>query len=468
VPNRGDLEATGADVERDLDLVEVEKLLRHGMLALVEGLLRDEDEHPEAASLVGGLRVEPAALCRRADLRLEGRVEREIELHVEPEPHRLRLRGHDRCAVTARVRDAPDHAGRPGRRSMLIRKERGGRKPERRERLAGTESAAAELGAPFRDRLRDRGELLREERVVDELGDRLGGLDAAIEELREWERWTIGSPAHPLQISTFLSALPLPLSRLQLVSPRPACSRPGGCSTVRRVQKLEEGIHHFQANYFASNRELFEQLSEAGQRPETLFITCCDSRLVPNLITASAPGELFIVRNIGNIVPSVERGVLGGVSAAIEYAVEVLEVGNVIVCGHTNCGAIDAILNPERLKHLPYVSRWLEGSASIPKLIEERYGHLEGEARMTAAVEENVLVQLENLRSFKFVARRLDSGKLKMSGWVFKIATGDVFDYDPHSGQFLQLGLTDGPRASLSSHPPPPSASSPANRTTKR
>jgi carbonic anhydrase len=219
------------------------------------------------------------------------------------------------------------------------------------------------------------------------------------------------------------------------------------------VQKLEEGIHHFQANYFASNRELFEQLSE-GQRPETLFITCCDSRLVPNLITASAPGELFIVRNIGNIVPAVERGVLGGVSAAIEYAVEVLQVSSVIVCGHTNCGAIDAILNPDRVKHLPYVSRWLEGSASIPKLIEERYGHLEGEARMAAAVEENVLVQLENLRSFKFVAKKLDSGELKMSGWVFKIATGDVFDYDPLTGQFLKLGVTDGPRQSLSSHPP--------------
>jgi carbonic anhydrase len=219
------------------------------------------------------------------------------------------------------------------------------------------------------------------------------------------------------------------------------------------VQKLEAGIHHFQANYFASNRRLFEKLSE-GQRPETLFITCCDSRLVPNLITASAPGELFIVRNIGNIVPSVERGVLGGVSAAIEYAVEMLEVDNVIVCGHTNCGAIDAILHPERVQHLPFVARWLAESSRIPALIEERYGHLEGEERMIAAVEENVLVQLENLRSFPFVARKLDTGALKMSGWVFKIATGDVFDYDPITGQFMQLAAeTEGVRASLSSRP---------------
>jgi carbonic anhydrase len=114
-------------------------------------------------------------------------------------------------------------------------------------------------------------------------------------------------------------------------------------------------------------------------------------------------------------------------------------VSSVIVCGHTQCGAIDAILHPERVQHLQFVSRWLAESAQIPGLIEERYGALEGEARMTAAVQENVLVQLENLRSFDFVARRLDSGRLKMSGWVFKIATGDVFDYDPVSGQFQPL-----------------------------
>jgi carbonic anhydrase len=222
------------------------------------------------------------------------------------------------------------------------------------------------------------------------------------------------------------------------------------------VQKLEAGIHHFQANYFASNRRLFEELAEKGQRPETLFITCSDSRVVPDLITTAAPGELFIVRNVGNIVPSVDRGVLGGVSAAIEYAVEVLEVGHVIVCGHTNCGAIEAILNPERVRHLPFVSRWLAESSRIPTLIDERYGSLDGEARMTAAVQENALVQLENLRSFEFVARRLDSGVLKMSGWVFKIATGDVFEYDPVSGQFLRLvGAGDRERSVLSSRPPP-------------
>jgi carbonic anhydrase len=147
---------------------------------------------------------------------------------------------------------------------------------------------------------------------------------------------------------------------------------------------------------------------------------------------------------------------MGGVSAAIEYAVEVLEVGNVIVCGHTNCGAIEAILHPERFQHLPFVSRWLGESSRIPELIQERYGTLDKEGRMTAAVQENVLVQLENLRSFEFVAKRLDAGKLKMSGWVFKIATGEVFDYDPVSEQFLSLASADNDRPALSSRPPPP------------
>ena len=223
------------------------------------------------------------------------------------------------------------------------------------------------------------------------------------------------------------------------------------------MQKLEAGIHHFQANYFASNRELFQRLADAGQRPETLFITCCDSRIVPNLITNTAPGELFIVRNVGNIVPSHARGVLGGVAAAIEYAVELLEVSTIIVCGHTNCGAIDAILHPERVAKFPQVARWLAESERIPKLIEERYGNLQGEDRMTAAIEENVLVQLENLRSFDFVSRRLDAGTLKISGWVFKIATGDVFDYDPVTGQFLQVvGDEDRERGVLSTRPPAP------------
>jgi carbonic anhydrase len=221
------------------------------------------------------------------------------------------------------------------------------------------------------------------------------------------------------------------------------------------VQKLVAGIHQFQKNYFSSNRNLFRELAD-GQRPETLFVTCSDSRIDPNLITSSKPGELFIVRNVGNVVPSEHHGVLGGVSAAIEYAVEVLEVGHVIVCGHTGCGAIDAILHPERVAHLKHVTRWLSESRTIPQTIEARYGDLDDAARVIAAIEENVLFQLENLRSFECVARRLDAGKLTMSGWIYKIATGDVFDYDPEAEQFLQIQPRgrESTRMPLSDRPP--------------
>jgi carbonic anhydrase len=205
------------------------------------------------------------------------------------------------------------------------------------------------------------------------------------------------------------------------------------------VQKLVRGVHDFQTNYFATHRALFEQLATQGQRPETLFITCSDSRVVPTLITNTAPGELFIVRNVGNIVPSPRRGLMGGVAAAIEYAVEVLEVQNLIVCGHTGCGAIEAILHPERVAHLRHVRLWLAEAQRILPIMEERYPHLDGEARLVAAVEENVLVQLENLRTFDFVTARLEKGSLKMNGWVFKIATGEIFDYDPASEQFARI-----------------------------
>jgi carbonic anhydrase len=207
------------------------------------------------------------------------------------------------------------------------------------------------------------------------------------------------------------------------------------------VQKLASGTHAFRANYFASHRALYEQLATNGQQPETLFITCSDSRIVPHLITGAAPGELFIIRNVGNIVPSATRGLMGGVAAAIEYAVQVLEVENLILCGHTGCGAMEAIIHPERTAHLKYVPDWLAEAEGIRSILADRYPHLDGEARLHAAVAENVLVQLENLRTFDFIADRLDAGTLKMNGWVYKIATGEMFDYDPVAEQFeLLLG----------------------------
>jgi carbonic anhydrase len=203
------------------------------------------------------------------------------------------------------------------------------------------------------------------------------------------------------------------------------------------MQKLVKGTHSFRTGYFASHRQLFEQLASVGQRPETLFITCSDSRVVPNLITNAAPGELFIVRNVGNVVPRTDLP--GGTAAAIEYAVEVLNVENVIVCGHTQCGAMQAILHPEAMENLTYLKRWLRQTDNVRKVIQERYGHLDEDARTTVAVQENVLAQLENLREYPFIAERLEAHTLRMSGWVFDLAGGEVFDYDPERGEFLPL-----------------------------
>jgi carbonic anhydrase len=200
------------------------------------------------------------------------------------------------------------------------------------------------------------------------------------------------------------------------------------------MQKLVTGIHSFQNGYFASHRQLFEQLATTGQNPETLFITCSDSRVVPNLITNAPPGELFIIRNVGNVVPRTDLP--GGTAAAIEYAVEVLNVENIIICGHTQCGAMQAILNPERIEKLAYVRRWLGQTERVKRVIDERYAHLGAEDRLTAAVQENVLAQLENLREYPFVAERLEAGKLLISGWVFHLAGGEVFNYDPTTGEF--------------------------------
>lgn len=203
------------------------------------------------------------------------------------------------------------------------------------------------------------------------------------------------------------------------------------------MQKLAKGIHSFQRGFFSTHRELFQQLATTGQRPETLFITCSDSRVVPNLITNAPPGELFLVRNIGNIVPTLD--IPGGTAAAIQYAVEVLEVENIIICGHTQCGALQAILDPDSVAHLEYVKRWIKSSASVKQLIAEKYAHLTGEAQLTAAVQENVLAQLENLRQFPLVASRLEAGKLFLNGWVFDVRTGEVYDYDPEQAQFIPL-----------------------------
>lgn len=208
------------------------------------------------------------------------------------------------------------------------------------------------------------------------------------------------------------------------------------------MQKLVQGIHQFQATIFRPQRELFERLAQ-GQQPMALFITCADSRINPNLITQTDPGELFILRNAGNIVPPYGPSP-GGEAATIEFAVLGLKVQDVIVCGHTHCGAMKALLQPDSLSDLPALRCWLSHAEATRRIIHTKYD-LQGPALLNAAVQENVLVQLENLRTHPAVAAGVAQGTLKLHGWVYKLETGQVFAFDPDRGQFLPLGETAQP-----------------------
>lgn len=203
------------------------------------------------------------------------------------------------------------------------------------------------------------------------------------------------------------------------------------------MEELVHGIHHFQQNIFRSQQELFEKLAH-GQDPEVLFITCSDSRINPNLITQTLPGEMFVLRNAGNIVPPYGAA-NGGEGATIEYAVAVLEVEDIIICGHSHCGAMKAVLDPSQLDELPAVRNWLGYAESTRRIMREKYRDLRDEPLLTATVEENVLVQLENLKTHPSVAVRLAQGRLKLHGWVYEIETGRFFAYHPDQDEFLAL-----------------------------
>lgn len=204
------------------------------------------------------------------------------------------------------------------------------------------------------------------------------------------------------------------------------------------MQKLVDGIHRFQKDVFTSQRDLFERLAQ-GQNPEVLFITCSDSRINPNLITQSSPGDLFILRNAGNIIPPHGANAGGGEAATIEFAIMGLGVKDIIVCGHSLCGAMKALVASEPPKDLPAMSHWLGHAAATRHIMRENYQHLSGNDLVTATVEENVLVQLENLRTHPAVAARLARGALHLHGWVYKLETGAIFSYDVQQGQFVRL-----------------------------
>ena len=203
------------------------------------------------------------------------------------------------------------------------------------------------------------------------------------------------------------------------------------------MRKLYKGIHKFQESYFKKEEEFFKRLSKE-QEPEVLFITCADSRVDPNLVTQSKPGELFIVRNVGNIIPPYDAiKDTNSVAAAIEFAVLSLKVKDIIVCGHSNCGAMEALYKDEReLTNMPHLKDWLKLAAPVKDIVLKYYSMIQSEARQRITEEENVLCQLHNIQTYPFVQEALNAGVLHLHGWYYNIGTGSIYYYNSSEDVF--------------------------------
>jgi carbonic anhydrase len=203
------------------------------------------------------------------------------------------------------------------------------------------------------------------------------------------------------------------------------------------MQHLLGGIHQFHSQVVQQEREFFEQLA-AGQSPSALFISCSDSRVDPSVITQSGLGELFVLRNAGNMVPAFGAS-NGGEAAAIEYAVSVLGVKDIVVCGHSQCGAMQALLEPESTARLPVVRAWLAHAEATRRLIEENYPDVDGDTLLEITVQEHALMQIENLQTHPSVAAKLQRRELTLHAWVYRLETGQIRAFSSEAEEFVPL-----------------------------
>ena len=205
------------------------------------------------------------------------------------------------------------------------------------------------------------------------------------------------------------------------------------------MPKFAAGVIKFQNEVYPEKKDLFEKLSQ-GQSPEALFITCSDSRIETAMITQTDPGELFICRNAGNIVPP-HTNHTGGMTASIEFAVSALQVPHIVICGHTECGAMKGAMNPEGLDALPHVKEWLSYARGAVAAMEALGEGMDDAARMKLLLEQNVILQLQHLKTHPSVVARLAKGDLQLHGWVYDIKTGDVLAYNEKSGEFEPVDI---------------------------
>lgn len=212
---------------------------------------------------------------------------------------------------------------------------------------------------------------------------------------------------------------------------------PEAQSADAALRQIVDGFLRFHHDVFPQQEELFKKLATA-QAPKAMFITCADSRIVPELITHSSPGDLFVTRNVGNVVPPYGQ-MNGGVSTAIEYAVLALGVQHIIICGHSDCGAMRAVLNPDSLEKMPTVKAWLRHAEVAKTMVHENCNCADEKESMPILTEENVIAQLQHLRTHPSVASRMANGHLFIHGWVYNIETSEIKAYDADQGRFLPL-----------------------------
>ncbi|MEM8542376.1 MAG: carbonic anhydrase [Cyanobacteria bacterium P01_H01_bin.119] len=202
------------------------------------------------------------------------------------------------------------------------------------------------------------------------------------------------------------------------------------------MQKLIQGLRQFQSTYVPSHKNLFSELAH-GQHPRVLFIACSDSRVDPALITQADMGDLFVIRNAGNIVPPY-GSTNGGEGATIEYALQALDIQQIIVCGHTSCGAMNGLLKLGKLEdEMPLVYNWLRHTEGTRRLVFDNYSHFEKQETLEVLVAENVLTQIDNLRTYPAVRSKLHRGDLTVHAWIYNIETGSVYAYDSENHAFV-------------------------------
>ncbi len=207
------------------------------------------------------------------------------------------------------------------------------------------------------------------------------------------------------------------------------------------MEHIIDGVLRFQREVHPARESMFHELA-LGQSPSAMFIGCADSRIVPEVLTQQGPGELFVVRNAGNIVPPASTEP-GGVTASIEYAIAVLGIPDIVICGHSGCGAMTAILRGgEQLEALPSVARWLHYADAARDLVAKQHGAEPEESRLTALICQNVLAQLDNLLTHPVVAKAVAEKRLHLHGWVYDIGSGGVLVYDAGKGRFEPIQST--------------------------